>query len=285
MKNIEGLKDFDIPPDFNIKHRAGFGAMMRLRDEAEWIVPCLLAVRDCFDEIVVILNRSTDNTREMIEALRLPNCRIYEYPFEIAFRGPAHAAVPPASVRHSAFFYNWCLSKLRCTWVAKWDGDNVALLHFRDTLDLIRLNTCDVIENCAWDMVGPRADMLGAQKRVSHEGRVFRVGLGVHYTPSGNGFTQALRYPQRYRHIRQEDPTFLHLKWCKRDPTCYWPQNWRDLPHFRAIANRHLPRHKYTGPRPQVLLDYLAVDKDPVALIGMYADGRRDPLKCVCQEE
>ena len=109
MKNAEGIEAFDIPSEFNIKNEngPGAGAMMRLRDEAEFIVPCLLAVRDCFDEIVVVLNRTSDGTRELIEALDPPNCRIYEYPFEIAFRGPDHAAVPPNSIHHSAYFYNW----------------------------------------------------------------------------------------------------------------------------------------------------------------------------------
>ena len=287
MKNAEGIEAFDIPSEFNIKNENGLGAgaMMRLRDEAEFIVPCLLAVRDCFDEIVIVLNRTTDRTRELIEALDPPNCRVFEYPFEIAFRGPDHAAVPPNSVHHSAYFYNWCLSKLRCNWAAKWDGDNVALPGFKNTIELIRRDTYDVIENCAWDLVGPALDMLGPQERVSYEGRVFRVGPGVRYGPSGNGSTQALNVAPRSRRFRQVDPTFLHLKWAKRNPTCYWPRHWREIAHFRAIADRHRPKRRYTGPYPQVLLDYLAVNKDPVALIEMYAAGRRDPLKCVARRE
>lgn len=279
ITNVEGLQEFDIPDSLTIPVSSGVGAMMRIGSDEEFIVPCLLAVKDFFDEFVIIYNKTHSRTRELIDAIGLSGLHTYEYPFDIAFRGEAHVKTPVNSLHHSAYYYNWCLSKVRSEWVAKWDGDNIALHNFKATKDIIKAGQHDSIINCAWDLTGPNINMLGRQQRVGYETRLFRRGKNVKYQRSTNGYTQVLSTTGRP--LQQNTPTFLHLKWAKRNPTMYWPSDWATSSHFRAIAERHEPHTHYNGPYPQVLIDYLKLRQDSHALIDLYKNDRSDPTRVV----
>lgn len=273
--NTEKISEFDIHEELHTHSHDGVCAMMRLQNEEEFIVPCLLAVRNFFDEFVIVYNKTTDATRELVEAVGLKNMRVYEYPFDVAFRGPDHVDVPVNSVHHSAFYYNWCLSKVQGLWVAKWDGDNIALPNFNQTRDLITSGKFKTVINSGWDLVGPDMKMVGLQPKVGYETRFFQKQPSVQYQRTGDGLTQVLS--TRDKPATQTEPTFLHLKWAKKDPAMYWPKNWQNSPHFLRIAARHVPCQPYKGMYPQVLVDYMAMGKDPYKLLDMYG-GDRDPV-------
>lgn len=276
LKNIEGKIEFDISDNLTNFSSSGVCAMMRLKDEEEFIVPCLLAVKDFFDEFVIVYNNTQDKTRELINAVKLPNLHTYEYPFELAFRGIDHTQISVNSLYHAAYYYNWCLSKVRSKWVAKWDGDNIALSNFQETRKLINANLYDSIMNCGWDLAGPEMRMLGSQQQVGYETRFFRKGKDVRYQRNSNGFCEALS-PSRHS-AKQSIPTFLHLKWAKQNPTEYWPIDWMNSVHFRNIARKHEPVTPYTGPYPQVLIDYIKLNKNPYQLINLYQSDRNPTL-------
>lgn len=276
LKNTEGNTEFDISDSLMSFSSSGVCAMMRLKDEEEFIVPCLLAVKDFFDEFVVVYNDTQDKTRELVKAVGLPNLHTYEYPFELAFRGNDHTQIPVNSLYHAAYYYNWCLSKVRSEWVAKWDGDNIALPNFQDTRRLIDVDLYDSVINCGWDLAGPKMKMLGSQQQVGYETRLFRKGQGVKYQRNSNGFCEALS--PSCNSAKQPIPTFLHLKWSKQNPTEYWPIDWIKSPHFRNIADKHRPVTPYMGQYPQVLIDYILIGKDPYKLIDLYRSGRNPSL-------
>lgn len=278
ITNAEGLQEFDIPDSLATHISSGVCAMMRIGSEEEFIVPCLLAVRDFFDEFVVVYNKTRSKTRELIQAIGLNELHTYDYPFDITFRGELHALTPVNSLHHSAYYYNWCLSKVKNEWVAKWDGDNIALPNFRDTKNIINAGKHDAILNCAWDLTGSDMKMLGRQQKVGYETRIFRKDKNVRYQRTMNGFTQILS--KTSSPIQQDSPTFLHLKWAKQNPTMYWPTNWNESCHFREIAERHIPHTRYKGQYPQVLIDYIKLNRDSHALIDLYKNNR-DPTKGV----
>lgn len=284
IKNIEDISEYNIPDNFNVKNEFGFSAMMRIKNEEEYIVPCMIAAKDIFDEFIIAYNNSTDGTRFLINQLKgwfpkpILEC---EYPFDLEFRGPAHQQIPVNSLKHSAYFYNWVMSKCNYCYVMKQDGDNILLPNFKNTLKRVRSNQYHAIENFAWDLTGQDLRMLGEQQTVSHEKRIFNCNHNAMYTSSPNGMTQHLSLlpkesPCIYREV---EPSFLHLKWTKRKPTYYWPDNWEKILHFRAIAQRHAPKSKYHGIYPRVLIDYLKFNKDPLKLIELYANNNIDPLE------
>src|ERR1051326_4331672 len=67
----------------------GISAFIRCRNEEEFIVASILSAYRVFDEIVVILNRSTDRTRELVQDLMTdhPKIRLAEYDFDVAPAG------------------------------------------------------------------------------------------------------------------------------------------------------------------------------------------------------
>ena len=126
-ENREGERAFFIPADWHADRRRGVGAMLRVRNEQDFIEPCLRSIAGFFDEILLVLNQSTDATEARARALGLPHLRVLSYPFELAPNGPGHDEGPDDSVREIAYFYNWCLAQTATRHVCKWDGDMVAL--------------------------------------------------------------------------------------------------------------------------------------------------------------
>ena len=70
----------------------GLSAVMRCKNEEEYVVASILSIYRIFDEIVVILNNSTDQTRKLIEDLvpDHPKVRLLEYSHECCPIGPGY---------------------------------------------------------------------------------------------------------------------------------------------------------------------------------------------------
>ena len=90
----------------------GISAVVRVKNEEEWIEPCLLSVSDAVDELVVVDNGSTDGTPEILARLApalAPKLRLFSRP------GLDHVDLS-----------NFALSQATYRWALKWDGDFVA---------------------------------------------------------------------------------------------------------------------------------------------------------------
>ena len=81
LKNVEAAEAYFISEDWHSIRKPGIAAMLRVKDEEEFIKPCLVSIKDFFDEIVIALNCCTDNTPKIIAELNLPQVRVLEYPF------------------------------------------------------------------------------------------------------------------------------------------------------------------------------------------------------------
>lgn len=90
----------------------GISAVVRVKNEEEWIEPSLLSVSDAVDELIVVDNGSTDRTPEILARLQgtlAPKLKLFSRP----------------ELDHVALS-NFALSQASYRWALKWDGDFVA---------------------------------------------------------------------------------------------------------------------------------------------------------------
>lgn len=186
----------------------GISAFVRCKNEEEYIVASLLSSYRVFDEIVVILNNSTDGTRALVEDLMTdhPRIRLTEYSQECAPAGPGYLAIVEQHPERSlAKYYNWCLEQTTFSHVCKWDGDMIALPNFGPVREMIA--NSDVIAFSGWDVLD--------EPTVDYESRIFR------YDPAHTRYVDWDLYEvlqQEYTHVARFDPKcYLHMKLVKKE--------------------------------------------------------------------
>lgn len=263
-QNIEGLTPWNIRPNFWEGRRPGLTAMVRLKDEAEWVIPSLDSVVDWCDEVGIFLQGTqTDGTDRLVKrwAAKHPGkAFVLEYPFDSLPNGPGHEKQPRGSVYERAYFYNWCQAHTSCTHVMKWDGDMVALdwlggaiIKHMPRYDCIRFRGTEMVTaDCKWTSV---------RDRTANEPRVWKVerktwwysGHKCEYFTYGHGDGYALR-PHGY----------LHFKWAKAFESASkdWPLDWQNNEHFLRIIQRKHRGAPYTGPIPLVLRNRMEATND-----------------------
>ena len=107
----------------------GISAMIRVRNEENNIYNVLCSIQNCFDEIVVIDNNSTDSTISEINRaiMKFPTLKsklkLRHYKFEIAKCGLENFLEPQNSPKSLASYYNYSLKQCSFSKVCKWDGD------------------------------------------------------------------------------------------------------------------------------------------------------------------
>jgi glycosyltransferase involved in cell wall biosynthesis len=217
-----------------VDRRPGISAFIRCRNEEEFIAASVISANDVFDEIVVILNRSTDGTRGIVEDLVTdrPKIRITFWNEEVSPSGPGYsdaiAARPGSSL---AKYYNWCLEQTTLEYVCKWDGDMVAL----PPLHTVRqhLGKQDVVLFNGYDVLGkPTTDF---------EPRIFR------YNPARARYSDWDLYEyldhDYDRCVSIAEMCYVHMKLVKRD---WWHREWRSP---NDAATRPFPSRKKSLPR------------------------------------
>lgn len=216
----------------------GLSAFVRCKNEEEYIVASLLSSYRVFDEIVVILNNSTDRTRGLVEDLMTdhPAIRLLEYPQDCAPAGAGYfEAVTERPERSLAAYYNWSLEHTRFSHVCKWDGDMIALPSFAEVRNMIA--TEDVVAFSGWDVLD--------QPTVDYEPRIFR------YDPAHTRYEdwelyEVLKYDYP-RVARFEPKCYLHMKLAKRE----WLH--REWSSPNDLATQSFPAPSVT-PRPAPFL-------------------------------
>ncbi|MFN7986195.1 MAG: glycosyltransferase [Thermoanaerobaculia bacterium] len=192
----------------------GLSAFVRCRNEEEYIVASVKSSYRVFDEVVVILNESTDGTRALLEDLLPdhPKLRILEYTETCAPIGPGYleavAAKPTMSL---ARYYNWCLEQTTYSHVCKWDGDMIATPDFGAVRSF--LPTADVVMFDGWDVLGEHTTDL--------EARIFRFDTSRAryedwelYEVLKHDYTETVRLDRKcYLHMKLVKREWLHRKW------------------------------------------------------------------------
>jgi hypothetical protein len=107
-------------------------AMVRVRNEAEFLGAAVRSIASLVDEVVIIDNASTDATPEVIRELirELPAVRAVAYPYRVARAGREHlTAVCEGNghpYRRLSTYSTWALHQCRYPFVLTWDADMLA---------------------------------------------------------------------------------------------------------------------------------------------------------------
>ncbi len=205
----------------------GLSAFVRCKNEEEYIVASLLSAYRVFDEVLVILNHSTDRTRELVEDLLPdhPKIRVIEYTHACSAPGADyHEQVQREPMSSLARYYNWCVEQTRFSHVCKWDGDMIATPEFEVARSMIE--KADVVMFDGYDVMGqPTTDL---------EPRIFR------YDPAHARYVDWDLYEvlqHDYASVaRIEAKCYLHMKLVKRE----WVHQQWTLPNL--LATREFPQ-------------------------------------------
>lgn len=233
--------------------RKQVSAMIRLKNEEEFLLASVRSIIELVDEVVLIDNLSTDATPRIIRELESAypgKVRTFSYPHEILRVGKENwdCSTDPAmrlSPNLSANYYSWCLERCTKPYVLKWDGDMVArdslahaLVRWRrekkPVLSFFGLNvhpsrTCYMAPRCTErEPLLAQLDVPGLPlwvtvlTRDAREPRLFprrfaRYGLGKHWT-QGLDTPCTDRGTGQSLEVRWEEAGFIHMKFCKQDP-------------------------------------------------------------------
>jgi hypothetical protein len=130
---VEVIESFRFTPEALrlADRRPGISAFMRVRDGAFSLEAAVRSHIGHFDEIVVVHNRCTDRTPEILARLEqelAPRLRVYHYLPDVFPPGSAgHRTTPPDAPGSLVNYYNLSLSLTRFSHATKLDDDHVAM--------------------------------------------------------------------------------------------------------------------------------------------------------------
>lgn len=118
--------------DFDPRRRVpGISAIVRVKNEAEFVEQAVTSILPYADDIVITFNDCTDATPEIVAELarREPEqIRAYEYvPRVFPAGSDEQRKLPPNHVNSFVFYTNFALSLARCRVCFMWDGDQIAI--------------------------------------------------------------------------------------------------------------------------------------------------------------
>lgn len=203
-------------------------AMVRVRNEEEFLDPAIRSIVDLVDEVVIIDNMSDDSTPRIIADLVRDypgKVKSFVYTHAIARYGVENeqlAASPGGleSPRLLANFYNWCLSKCSNLFILKWDGDTIATAAMGRMLDKFRKGRALFVWHTGANLHADGVSLVAGRPYEVSEPRLFFRRFA--YYDNSLGYCEALQSAyvrhtgERYIE-RCQEPVYVHMKFCKTD--------------------------------------------------------------------
>lgn len=228
-------------------------AMIRVKDEEEFLYPSVRSIVDDVEEIVLIDNGSHDRTPAIIESLKREYSNkvvCYRYNHEVRRQGWESWELASRCRRISsphllADYYNWCLQRCTKPFILKWDGDMIATDILSEAMREWRLSYKPVMSFNGVNVHPDRQHLLASQSTdrkeltaslklpeipewvtsLTHTSRERHIFPKFRATfDMGNKFCERLCTPVSQgwfafrRRYEVKDACFLHLKFCKREP-------------------------------------------------------------------
>lgn len=239
--------------------RKQISAMVRVRNEEEFLDPSVRSIIDIVDEIVIIDNGSDDQTPHIIKALakEFPGkIRSLVYPYDVARQGQENeqlAASPGGlkSPRLLANFYNWCLSQCRFKFILKWDADTIATPELARSLAAFRKNKMLAQWQIGANVHADGQTLIGGRPYEDSEPRLFFRRF-AHYD-NGMGWCEKLQSPYAYHQgdrfvERPRKPLYVHMKFWKSKKFTNMSADYQKWEHENNVPG---------APAPQEVLDTL----------------------------
>ena len=198
--NIENHKAYDFVLDDKHHHR-GISAMLRVKNEERTIRASIISIIDFVDEVLVVDNGSTDKTPDIIDELvfSYPDKILSRtYPFRVSLCGLEFANTPADSIHSLAYYYNWCKSGCKFSYLIKWDADMIIPEHKRTRWKAIRdrvLNANDLV----YQPIG-RLVVLDESRKFRDSGlnfldpRIYPNNNDYYFVKADNCFTERIGY-------------------------------------------------------------------------------------------
>ncbi|HEY7322511.1 MAG TPA: hypothetical protein VIE89_33520 [Candidatus Binatia bacterium] len=119
------------PEDFDpSRKQRGVSAILRLKNEEEYLEMALDSIRPFFDEFVIVYNQCSDRTPDIVaEFARAEPQRVKAFHYVPKVFPPGsnqHRILPSGNVHSLVHYYNFALSKVSYRVCTKWDGDMIA---------------------------------------------------------------------------------------------------------------------------------------------------------------
>lgn len=124
----------------------GVSGCFRLKDESEFMVQAVESHLDWLDEAVLVVQESADNTVELAHELAAKHdkVRVVEYPVQPHFIDhPLFKTEPINSIYSFVYLSNFALSQCKYSWIAKTEGDVIALDTFGEIIGRVRVAPTD----------------------------------------------------------------------------------------------------------------------------------------------
>ena len=223
--------------------------MLRIKNEDQFIKPCIESILPWFDEVVVCLQNCTDNTEEIVRSFDNPKIKIHLYDTDSWPNGDGYINQDATSPYSRTYFYNWCLDKTNYSHVCKWDGDMVAMDWLGDQVRHLLHIGSDSISFKGVDIVGEKMRHVGNRMYCATETRIFKKHNDTKYI---NGAKCEKLSTHHGTTMDMGQAAYLHFKWAKplSNATQAWPDDWRESAHFQNIIKRSQPVAEYTGKYP-----------------------------------
>lgn len=257
-KNYEKISEFYLSKKFHKNRKHGLSAMMRLKNEEKWIHYAISSIIDYVDEIVVVLQNSSDKTEDIIRTFNSDKIKIFYFPYDSFPSGSFHYNFLKNSIFNKAYYYNFALSKTNYSYVWKWDGDQAAYEErVKEIRDIVDSKEFDIIHFFGYDIYGKDLDYLCTEPFCSNEPYIFKVSRRTFYF---SGFkTEEFSYPLffNFRKIKiynYKKPLFIHFKYV--DGIEKWIDIFKFDPLLLAWCKNKRKGSKFNDTYPKVLNNY-----------------------------
>jgi len=269
-------KGYDINLEYWKRSKPhGISGCFRLKNESEFMVQAIESHILWLDEAVLVVQKSGDDTIELALDLvrKYPNkVRVYYYPFNVYRIGTCgHYTTPENSVLTMTHLTNWAMYMCRYSWIAKIEGDVIALTSFDDIRKAID-NEPDKL--CYYGRIGLNIAgyehnliSAAAPRNAGWDEGVFNNNPYWHCVR--NERWETINFHEHRDKIQNMGFSFLHTQRCK-DKILRCPYNDKEdawVPFDRKYTKLHLElynrHHPHPGPDdfcPDVLFEATILD-------------------------
>jgi glycosyltransferase involved in cell wall biosynthesis len=201
-------------------------AMMRVKNEVEFLERSINSVINLVDELVIVDNGSVDGSSDVIADFsnRFPKkVKAFNYPYKIARYGEETLtlAATKEGKRSPSFlpnYYNWCAARCIGPYILKWDGDTIATSALATTVERFRLSKTQILCHTGINLHPDRTCYIAGRPLENMEPRLFFKPFST-YNNNCLGYVETLWSPYIFHYPSflemEPEPLYFHMKFCK----------------------------------------------------------------------
>jgi glycosyltransferase involved in cell wall biosynthesis len=196
-------------------------AMVRVKNEQEFLLQSICSIIDHVDEVVIIDNNSTDGTGVIIDYLKEKyrnKVKSYEYNHDVAGIGECYRNLQKTDPKSPGLlhnYYNWCLSKCSMPFIMKWDGDMIAMDNFYDYIEIFKKSGYLKFDFGGYNVAADRINSLTLDALI--EPRVYPK-LFTKFINIGLDCEELSIWVINEKRMLIKEQMYLHTKYCKAVP-------------------------------------------------------------------